>query len=620
VFDMGKAPGRVKKKGKTGEAATYYSRTKAVKKLQVSLKQFRQLCILKGIYPREPKHRKKAQGGASQIKTLYYKKDIKFLLHEPILWKIRAYKAYLKKLKKALDKNDKLKVDRLRDTKPTYTLDHIIKERYPTFIDAVGDLEDPLCMCFMYSHFPKSIRMHYNIIGLTHRLTVEFMNYVIHTRALRKVFVSIKGYYYQAEILGQTVTWLVAHPFGFDMPEEVDFNLMVIFTELYSTLLGFVNFRLYNLANIQYPPRLKASTKDKKGGEEKKEELLERLSALNGDLVTNKGDKDVEPEDETDQFNFMDEPADIDAARKEQDSVTRLQKLYSGLKFFIGRECPRESLTFVVRACGGEVSWDAALYINSTYTESDETITHQITDRPQTSTQYLSRYYIQPQWVYDSINARRLLPVENYFPGATLPPHLSPFEGKQGGYQPPEEVALKGGAVVSKGEQPTAEENALKQLNKSTVSLKDKPEPNATEVGKENAPTDKPTKKRKKKNTKPQRIPGTKVPVVKEEMLAAMHRNEVKKPDETLSKEEVLAKMAVKPGRLHTKPTGKAEDEAYRKMQEMMIKKKHKRLYAKMMRKRLQDKLEVCKMRGRRKRIDAKQRIKRRVTTEMTKK
>lgn len=67
---------------------------------------------------------------------------------------------------------------------------------------------------------------------------------------------SIKGYYYQAEIMGQTVTWVVPHTFAYQRPSDVDMKLMSIFVEFYTTMLGFVNYRLYHNLNLKYPPSL----------------------------------------------------------------------------------------------------------------------------------------------------------------------------------------------------------------------------------------------------------------------------------------------------------------------------------------------------------------------------
>ena len=43
------------------------------------------------------------------------------------------------------------------------------------------------------------------------RLSVEWQAYISRTHALRKVFASVKGFYFQAEVLGQSITWLVPH-------------------------------------------------------------------------------------------------------------------------------------------------------------------------------------------------------------------------------------------------------------------------------------------------------------------------------------------------------------------------------------------------------------------------
>ncbi|XP_069768614.1 pescadillo-like [Narcine bancroftii] len=448
--------GLPKKKHERGAAVNYISRNSAKKKLQLSLADFRRLCILKGIYPHEPKHKKKANKGSTAQRTFYLVKDIKFLLHEPIVNKFREYKVFVRRLRKAFGKAEWNSVDRLKDNKPAYKLDHIVKERYPTFIDALRDLDDALSMCFLFATFPRTGKCHVQTIQLCRRLTVEFMNFVIASRSLRKVFLSIKGIYYQAEILGQLITWIVPYTFAHDHPTDVDYRVMATFTEFFTTLLGFVNFRLYQNLNLLYPPKLENMPEEKELKQDDEEMYamdsecyMEKLAALSASLtrVVSSNEED----DVLDEFPVEGENAElIGEQQKKQQELDKQKKLFEGLKFFLNREVPRESLAFVIRCFGGKVSWEKSLCLGANYTVTDETITHQIVDRPSLDKQFVNRYYIQPQWVFDCVNCKALLPVEDYFLGVTLPPHLSPFvEEKDGDYIPPEKLKLLG---IQKGE------------------------------------------------------------------------------------------------------------------------------------------------------------------------
>ncbi|XP_062445921.1 pescadillo homolog [Rhea pennata] len=453
--------GLEKKKYQRGSATNYITRNKARKKLQLSLPDFRRLCILKGIYPHEPKHKKKVNKGSTAARTFYLLKDIKFLLHEPIVNKFREYKVFVRKLRKAYGKSEWSTVERLKDNKPTYKLDHIVKERYPTFIDALRDLDDALSMCFLFSTFARTGKCHVQTIQLCRRLTVEFLNYVIASRSLRKVFLSIKGIYYQAEVLGQPITWITPYAFAHDHPTDVDYRVMATFTEFYTTLLGFVNFRLYHSLNLLYPPKIEGQSEvELKPAEGEayamdSESYLEKLSALSASLarvVAPIPEDDVE----IDEFPVEGETAEqMDARKKEQEALEKQKKLFEGLRFFLNREVPREPLAFIIRCFGGHVSWDKSLCIGATYDVNDPSITHQIVDRPQVEQQVVGRYYLQPQWVFDSVNAKLCLPVADYFPGVLLPPHLSPFVTEQeGDYIPPEKLKL---LAMQRGENPDEE-------------------------------------------------------------------------------------------------------------------------------------------------------------------
>lgn len=231
---------------------------------------------------------------------------------------------------------------------------------------------------------------------------------------------------------------------------------MATFTEFYTTLLGFVNFRLYQSLNLHYPPKIESQAQaEMKVSEDTyaldSESSMEKLAALSASLA-----RVVVPaveEAEADEFPTDGEvTAQEEDRRKELEAQEKHKKLFEGLKFFLNREVPREALAFIIRSFGGDVSWDKSLCIGATYDSTDSGITHQIVDRPGQQTPIIGRYYVQPQWVFDCVNARLLLPVAEYFPGVQLPPHLSPFVSeKEGDYIPPEKLKL---LALQRGEDP----------------------------------------------------------------------------------------------------------------------------------------------------------------------
>lgn len=84
---------------------------------------------------------------------------------------------------------------------------------YPTFTDALRDIDDALCMIFLFSTLPSNSRIPPSLIENCSRLAAEWQLYIMRSKALRKVFLSIKGVYYQAEVMDQTVTWLIPYQF-----------------------------------------------------------------------------------------------------------------------------------------------------------------------------------------------------------------------------------------------------------------------------------------------------------------------------------------------------------------------------------------------------------------------
>lgn len=361
-------------------------------------------------------------------------------------------------------------------------------------------MDDALCMIHLFAAMPSEGRITVSHTATCKTLVRQWQYYIAKSRNLHKVFVSVKGIYYQTVIMGEEITWLSPHPFTQNIPKEVDMRVMITFLEFYEVFMRFVLFKLYGNLNLKYPPDINPILNEagcflyavravSLDGNEEEEihynqkflqqaqeseamELSEGLDESQRESLRQKlrdieADAEEEPESMvaplTSAFaDLGEEHEETDEKRVFADALEdKRGRLFAKLKFFVNREVSLEWLQFCIVSFGGLVGWDGPA---SPFSVDDASITHQIVDRPMQAVG-AHREYIQPQWVFDSINAITLLPLSNYRPGCSLPPHLSPFvDDEKEGYTPKykEELirlAAKGGVqpatAISAGEDVT---------------------------------------------------------------------------------------------------------------------------------------------------------------------
>ncbi|KAJ3438616.1 pescadillo [Anaeramoeba flamelloides] len=482
---------RKKDKKRKRNLAKYVTRARALQMLQLPVEDFRKICILKGIYPRDP--RKKYKG---HEKLYYSTKDIKFLMKEPVLQKFRQYDTFKKRLKKAVGRGEYSNLKSMGTGVPVYKIDHLVKERYPTFTHALKSLDDVLTMVNFFSSMPLHTGISTELQNECTNLMLQFYNYVIKTNALRKVFVSIKGYYFQIEINGELITWIVPHNFTQKIPKDVNFNIMITFVQFYKTTLTFINHRLYHELGMVYPPKFDdekiksgeiyetvlweqvKDSKNKKNKKQKKKNNNKNVSQKkekeieieneSGDESDDEKENDKEKEKEKLKYDVkkvLKKEKEFEKKKKEERKLlkenekekkkekkenkeqemersekmendkdeqfhkqwlkTKIEEqrerayseLFKKCVFYISREVPA-IIKFCILSFGGKIIAD----------EQSNQITHQITDRKSIKDELIvSRNYLQPQWVFDSINELLKLPLKQYKIGEKLPVHLSPF-------------------------------------------------------------------------------------------------------------------------------------------------------------------------------------------------
>jgi pescadillo protein len=482
--------GKRQKREHAGLEASFIGRSKCLKLLQISLKDFRRLCILKGIYPREPLGR---TPGNKKGQSYYHIKDVRAIAHEPVLEKFRDFRAYMKKVRRAAGRNEKDEAIRKNALVPTYTIHHLVKERYPRFSDALSDLDDALTLSYLFAALPAEKNIKSKVAGKAKTLVAAWGAYCATTGSISKSFISVKGVYLEATVQGSQIRWVVPHSFTQYMPEDVDYRVMQTFFEFYETLLNFVLFKLFNVIGVRYPfpvkqlgdqvvgstsailgANLRALTNSlnssngtistvvdatlnknpfepaKKSKSSKKDKVL--ISSVN-DTLNQLPEENSEDEMRDDDGVDVSGPlqAALESMAQEQikhaipggsvdldDDAIMRKRMFEGLTFFLSREVPRGYLELICLAYGGKVGWEGQ---DSPISVKDSTITHHIIDRPKLPVSYeslpKSREYVQPQWILDSANFMFLLPIGRYAVGAELPPHLSPWvDDEEEGYKP----------------------------------------------------------------------------------------------------------------------------------------------------------------------------------------
>ncbi|URE18840.1 Pescadillo N-terminus [Musa troglodytarum] len=198
---------------------------------------------------------------------------------------------------------------------------------------------------------------------------------------------------------------------------------MRTFSEFYEALLGFVNFKLYHSINVKYPPIL----------DPRMEALAAELYALCRYISTGSGGFSGNPDgkSEVKKADKGTEESELRLAQLPANEPGALMHLMEDTNDTDGY---KRVIAFCNSSFWGVVSWEGD---GSPFRESYDGITHQIVERPTQGHIFLSREYVQPQWMVP-------------------PPHLSPFvDNEAEGYIPEYAETIKRlQAAVKKQELP----------------------------------------------------------------------------------------------------------------------------------------------------------------------
>ncbi|KAI4291473.1 pescadillo [Pancytospora philotis] len=347
----------------------YVSRALAVKKLKLTPRQFDRMVVLCAIYPIQAPERNcldKVEGWyytIEDIKKIYYSNAY------DVLFRNQKYEA---KRERCIEFNRTDRLDLYREEE--YGLVELVKTRYSCFGESLADLGNSLRMLYF-------VRM-LGVDDVADTLA-EFEEYLLGRRLLESAFLSRRGVYFSFRVENVAVVWSVPYP-------AQDFGALI----------------------------------------EVKQDLEKTLKFSSVDFLDFDSSSDGSVEEEIIDPN---DPERLDVSLLKYAAPvlsTHARLVVHKLKLLYGAQCaqrgglfdgkkvhvaiksiPRE-IEFVLKSEGADLvdPCDAEIVI----AESVD----QLVDGVQ---------YLQAQFVFDSLNSKKLLDPKLYTVGKELPAHKSPF-------------------------------------------------------------------------------------------------------------------------------------------------------------------------------------------------
>lgn len=394
-------------RNKVGRASNLVSEQNAITKIALQPKDMRKMAILTGVYPREnPKDKNSPY-------SYFHKKDVSLINNNPFSWYLREHASWLKHYKKKFNRNEKYGA-----TMPKAPWDQLIRSRYVQFTDAVRDLGDCLETVALFAQMSGSDVVPSETIVNCQELLAQFHYYVSHNHLIKKGFIAQKGFFFEAELSGVPFIWVIPHKFPFpnkdhESQKGIDYEVLYNFLELYQHLLGFINAKLFINLGMKYPPQYDKEKWDKAyyiGS------IID--SRVQEEETSEKKEEEVQDDEATAKLqNALNLAAEnINENEVEEEGLGIFHKFV----FTIDNTVPLDPVSMIIISLGGTVIWDNR--------STNPHITHTVYDRKQLNNRFTNRIYVQPQYIFDCLNADEVLKPEPYFPGEICPEHVSPWD------------------------------------------------------------------------------------------------------------------------------------------------------------------------------------------------